>query len=122
MNEKIFTLKLKDCLSLCRLAIERNYNEKKFCDQTVSVSRLRITTCTGMAMDALFMPIQTNTYLINGHNYQDERLTIYLPGNGGLLSAVAMMCAGYDGCTINNPGFPKDGSWKVKWEGMKKIF
>lgn len=76
----------------------------------------------GKAIDALFMPIQKNTYLVNGHNYQDDRLTIYLPGNGGLLSAIAMMCAGYDGCKINEPGFPKDGSWKVKWEGLKRIF
>jgi hypothetical protein len=76
----------------------------------------------GKAIDALFMPIQKNTYLVNGHNYQDDRLTIYLPGNGGLLSAIAMMCAGYDNCKTSEPGFPKDGSWKVKWEGLKKIF
>jgi hypothetical protein len=73
------------------------------------------------AIDALLMPIKTNTYLPNGHNYQDERLTIYLPGNGGLLAAVAMMCAGYDGCNEINPGFPKDGSWKIKWEGLQKM-
>ena len=73
------------------------------------------------AIDALLMPIQTNTYLNNGHNYQDERLTIYLPGNGGLLAAIAMMCAGYDGCKTINPGFPKDGKWNVKWEGLKKM-
>jgi protein-glucosylgalactosylhydroxylysine glucosidase len=74
------------------------------------------------AIDALLMPVPKNTYLPNGHNYQDERLTIYLPGNGGLLSAVAMMCAGYDGCKTSEPGFPKDGSWRVKWEGLKRIF
>jgi hypothetical protein len=74
------------------------------------------------AVDALLMPVQTNTYLNNGHNYQDQRLTIYLPGNGGLLTAIALMCAGYDDCTINNPGIPKDGSWKVKWEGLRKMF
>jgi len=73
------------------------------------------------AIDALLMPIQTNTYLNNGHNYQDGRLTIYLPGNGGLLAAIAMMCAGYDGCKIINPGIPKDGRWKVRWEGLKKM-
>jgi hypothetical protein len=73
------------------------------------------------AIDGLFMPIKTNTYLVNGHNYQDGRLTIYLPGNGGLLAAVAMMCAGWDGNTKNNPGFPKDGTWKVKWEGLKPM-
>jgi hypothetical protein len=74
------------------------------------------------ALDALFMPVKTNTFLLNGHNYQDDRLTIYLPGNGGLLSAVAMMCAGYDNSKTDNPGFPKDGSWKVKWEGLRPMF
>jgi hypothetical protein len=73
------------------------------------------------AIDALFMPIQTNTYLPNGHNYQDKRLRLYLPGNGGLLTAVAMMCAGWDGCITKNPGFPKDGTWKVRWEGLQKM-
>ncbi|HWS00192.1 MAG TPA: hypothetical protein VN249_06220, partial [Prolixibacteraceae bacterium] len=73
------------------------------------------------AVDALFMNIQTNTYLANGHNYQDKRLRLYLPGNGGILAAVAMMCAGYDGCETENPGIPKDGSWKVKWEGLSKM-
>jgi hypothetical protein len=73
------------------------------------------------AIDALLMPIKTNTYLNNGHNYQDDRLTIYLPGNGGLLTAVAMMCAGYDGCKTSNPGIPKNGKWKVRWEGLRKM-
>jgi hypothetical protein len=73
------------------------------------------------AIDALFMKVTTNTYLPNGHNYQDGRLTIYLPGNGGLLTAIAMMCAGWDGNTVKNPGFPKDGKWNVKWEGLKKM-
>ncbi|HQK40392.1 MAG TPA: hypothetical protein PLO52_09790 [Flavobacterium alvei] len=73
------------------------------------------------AIDALFMNVVTNTYLKNGHNYQSERLTLYLPGNGGILTTVAMMCAGWDGSTGNNPGFPKDGSWNVKWEGFKPM-
>jgi hypothetical protein len=72
-------------------------------------------------IDALFMNIRTNTYLPNGHNYQDQRLRLYLPGNGGLLTAIALMCAGYDGCTVVNPGIPKDGTWKVKWEGLVKM-
>jgi hypothetical protein len=70
------------------------------------------------AVDALLMDKRTNTYLINGHNYQDERLRVYLPGNGGLLTAVAMMCAGWDECVEKNPGFPKDGNWDVKWEDL----
>ena len=73
------------------------------------------------AIDALLMDIQTNTYLVNGHNYQNERLRLYLPGNGGLLSAIALMCAGYDGCRIKNPGIPKNGQWQVKWEGLKPL-
>ena len=50
-----------------------------------------------MAVDALLMDTPKNRYRANGHNYQRPGLTIYLPGNGGLLSAVAMMAAGWDG-------------------------
>ena len=71
------------------------------------------------AVDALLMKVRTNTYLPNGHNYQEGRLPLYLPGNGGLLAAVALMCAGYDGCQEQNPGIPK--TWKVKWEGLQKM-
>ena len=73
------------------------------------------------AVGALLMDKRTNTYLVNGHNYQDGRLRVYLPGNGGLLTAIAMMCAGWDGCTGTNPGFPKDGTWNVRWEGLKPL-
>ena len=73
------------------------------------------------ALDALFMDIQTNTYLKNGHNYQDGRLRIYLPGNGGTLTAVAMMLEGWDASEGEFPGFPKDGTWKIKKEGFKKM-
>jgi len=73
------------------------------------------------AFEALFMDVEKNTYLVNGHNYQDKRLRIYLPGNGGVLAAIAMMCAGFDGNSTDLPGFPKDGSWKVRWENLSKI-
>jgi len=73
------------------------------------------------AVGSLLMDKRTNTYLINGHNYQDMRLRVYLPGNGGLLTAVAMMCAGWDGCKMKNPGFPKNGQWNVRWEGLKPL-
>ncbi|WP_332367952.1 hypothetical protein [Spirosoma telluris] len=70
------------------------------------------------AVDVLLMKVTKNTYLPNGHNYQRSNLRIYLPGNGGLLMAISMMCAGWDGYQGEpNPGFPKDGSWNVKWEG-----
>jgi hypothetical protein len=71
------------------------------------------------AIDALLMDVQKNTYLENGHNYQDQRLRLYLPGNGGLLTAVAMMAAGWDGASGDAPGFPKDGKWNVRWEGLR---
>lgn len=75
------------------------------------------------ALRALFTDTQKNTYLPNGHNFQTpDRLRIYLPGNGALLTAVAMMCAGWDGCEEPlNPGFPKDGKWNVRWEGLQKM-
>ena len=45
----------------------------------------------------------------------------YFPSNGGLLYSVAMMAAGWDGSPAGNaPGFPHDGSWIVKSEGLNK--
>lgn len=74
------------------------------------------------AIDALFMDAQKNTYLVNGHNYQDQRLKLYLPGNGAILIAVAMMAAGWEnGPDMHNPGFPQDGTWDVRWEGLQKM-
>lgn len=78
---------------------------------------------TSTAIEALLIPQQKNRYLVSGHNFQTtDRLRLYLPGNGALLSAIAMMCAGWDGCTeVNNPGFPKDGKWNVRWENLKRM-
>ena len=73
------------------------------------------------AIDDLLMPEKKNTYLSNGHNFQDDRLRLYLPGNGGLLAAIALMCAGYDGGPGPNPGIPQDGKWKVRWEGLNQL-
>ncbi|MCF7803624.1 MAG: hypothetical protein K9N46_02145 [Candidatus Marinimicrobia bacterium] len=74
-----------------------------------------------MAINALLMDVQKNTYLNNGHNYQDDRLTLYLPGNGGLLTAVAMMAAGWDSAPNEHaPGFPDEG-WTVKYEGLSQM-
>jgi hypothetical protein len=36
------------------------------------------------------------------------------------LYAVAMMAAGWDGAPKKNaPGFPDNGQWVVRWEGLK---
>jgi hypothetical protein len=73
-----------------------------------------------LAVDALLLDAPKNHYQINGHNYQRPDLTIYLPGNGGLLYAVAMMAAGWDGAPKKHaPGFPDNGQWVVHWEGLK---
>jgi len=42
----------------------------------------------------------------------------YFPSNGALLSAVAMMAAGWDGSVGNAPGFPKNGNWIIKYENF----
>lgn len=73
------------------------------------------------AVDALLLDWPRNRYLANGHNYQADALPLYLPGNGGLLAAVALMAAGWDGGPPGRaPGFPTDGSWVVRYEGFKK--
>ena len=64
------------------------------------------------AIDFLMMDAPKNRYLPNGHNYQDARLALYLPGNGGLLTAVALMC-------VDNQ-FPADGTWNVRFENLNK--
>ena len=73
------------------------------------------------AIQALLMPVTKNTYLVNGHNFQAQQgLPLYLPGNGGLLYAVALMAAGWDGAPKRHaPGFPDDGNWTVRWEGLQ---
>ena len=44
----------------------------------------------------------------------------YFPSNGGLLYAVALMAAGWDGAPAHHaPGFPGDGQWDVRWEGLR---
>jgi hypothetical protein len=63
-----------------------------------------------------------NGYTGCGHNKQREDLPIYLPGNGALLSAVALMAGGWDDApTKDAPGFPKDGSWVVRAEGFQPL-
>ncbi|MBX6358165.1 MAG: hypothetical protein IRZ05_20245 [Micromonosporaceae bacterium] len=71
------------------------------------------------ALDALLMPIAKNVFLPNGHNPQTPSLPVYLPANGGLLAAVALMAGGWDGDGGRlAPGFPSDGSWTVRHEGL----
>ena len=72
------------------------------------------------AVDALLIDTPKNHYLANGHNFQRDNLPLYLPGNGGLLYAVAMMAAGWDGSPQSGtPGFPTNGQWTVRAEGLR---
>jgi len=64
-----------------------------------------------MALEFLLKKEVKNTYLKNGHNYQTPRLRLYLPGNGGLLIALAQMAS-----APNGSGFPED--WEVSSEGF----
>ncbi len=76
---------------------------------------------TKIAVDALLMQTEKNRYLPNGHNWQRANLPCYLPGNGGLLYAIAMMARGWRGAPQKHaPGFPDDGSWNVQAEGFNR--
>jgi hypothetical protein len=61
-----------------------------------------------LAVDALFLASPKNTWLPNGHNWQRANLPLYLPGNGGLLLAVAHM--------VRVKAFPE--TWRVRSEGF----
>lgn len=71
------------------------------------------------AVALLLKEAEKNIYEIDGHNRQADRadLPLYLPGNGSLLLAAAMMAAGFDGCETAHPGFPDEG-WTVESEGL----
>jgi hypothetical protein len=69
------------------------------------------------AIDALLLPTPKNEWLANGHTFQRPNLPLYLPSNGGLLAAVALMAAGWEGGPDGNaPGFPQ--RWNVRHEGL----
>ena len=65
------------------------------------------------AIDALFIESPKNTWRVSGHNYQRPNLPVYLPGNGALLVATAMMAAAWN-------GFPAK-SWRVRHEGLSPL-
>ncbi|HVS52069.1 MAG TPA: hypothetical protein VHD62_06905 [Opitutaceae bacterium] len=46
----------------------------------------------------------------------------YLPVNSSLLLAAGLMAAGWDGAPkVNAPGFPQDGTWSVRVEGLNRM-
>lgn len=80
----------------------------------MAMTALRLHDST-LALDLLLYPHVKNSYLVNGHNYQDKRLRLYLPGNGGLLTTLAWMAQGTMG-DKRFGGFPK--AWRVHVEGF----
>lgn len=72
-----------------------------------------------LALDALLRGEDKNTYLANGHNRQvPHRLPLYLPGNGGLLTAAALLFAGWvDGAGQSRRVELPDG-WVAVAEGF----
>ncbi|ATG53585.1 hypothetical protein CFK41_01405 [Brachybacterium ginsengisoli] len=69
------------------------------------------------AVDLLLTDTGKNVVLANGHNRQTASLPLYLPGNGGLLSAIALMAGGWDGSPDRPcPGLPPD--WDIRSEGF----
>jgi hypothetical protein len=90
------------------------------------------------AIEILLREGPNNRYLPNGHCPQrsDEaalrtpslapgarkrEIAVYLPANGALLAAVALMLAGWDGAPAPHPGFPADGSWTIRAEGLRPL-
>jgi hypothetical protein len=69
------------------------------------------------AIRLLAGPYEENPFRVSGYTIRrPEQTPMYMPANGGWLSAVAMMAAGWDGSTGRAPGFPKN--WKVRCEGL----
>lgn len=72
------------------------------------------------AIELLLKDTEKNSYVTSGNNFQRGRsdLPLYLPGNGSLLLAAALMTAGYPG-SGELPGFPRNGQWEVEYEGIR---
>jgi protein-glucosylgalactosylhydroxylysine glucosidase len=60
---------------------------------------------------------QQNPFRVSGYTVRrPDQTPMYMPANGGWLTAAAMMAAGWDGTTKHAPGFPAD--WHVRYEGL----
>ena len=76
-----------------------------------------------LAIQLLVGKYDQNPFRASGYTVRrPEQTPMYMPANGGWLSAVAMMAAGWDGIVgpdgkpAHAPGFPK--SWKIRYEGL----
>lgn len=75
-----------------------------------------------IAFDALMIQSPKNLYHPNGHVYQRPKLTAYLPANGGLLAAAAMLAAGSSDAPRKNLGSViRNGKWAMRSEGITPL-
>ncbi|HEY5810995.1 MAG TPA: hypothetical protein VIT67_23690, partial [Povalibacter sp.] len=85
------------------------------------------------AIDMLFYDAHNNRFGLSGMTPRFHLITTqagqeyrrdaetYFPSNGALLLAVGLMAAGWDGDATPQPGFPKDGRWKIRSEGLRPL-
>jgi hypothetical protein len=77
------------------------------------------------AVAILTNPAPAARFMNNGHvrrPKEPDGCPAYLPVNASLLGAVGLMAAGWDGAPATNaPGFPQDGTWTVKSEGLNRM-
>jgi hypothetical protein len=70
-----------------------------------------------LAINLLAGKFDENPFRVSGYTVRrPDQTPMYMPANGGWLSAVAMMAAGWDGTITHAPGFPAD--WHVRYEGL----
>jgi hypothetical protein len=73
-----------------------------------------------LAIQLLAGKYDQNPFRVSGYTVRrPDQTPMYMPANGGWLSAVAMMAAGWDGNTTHAPGFPT--SWKVRYEDLQSM-
>ena len=98
----------------------------------VAFAQIRLGWSSESIVNTLLLNNTKNRYLRNGYNYQTNGLPAYLPGNGGLLQAVAAMTGGMmvesttSQSNIGNPvqdtlvpysvGFPS--AWNAAYENF----
>ena len=88
------------------------------------------------AVEILMRDGPNNIYLPTGHCPQrsdvaldrnappgarKREIAVYMPANGAFLAAVGLMVAGWDGSEGEFPGFPQDGTWSIRAEGMHRM-
>lgn len=85
------------------------------------------------AVEVLLRDGPNNRYTPNGHCPQGSdraqrsqssgrrEVAVYLPANGAFLAAAALLLGGWDGSEGAAPGLPRDGTWRVRTEGLTRL-